>query len=340
MARTSPVCESILSRRYPRSTGARENLIALSTLEPFESVAQIARRNGYYSIFATDEVRFSNIDQSFGFDSVITPSMGAADSLLGKFNDLPLPNLVANTRLGKWWFPATYANRAATVTYEPDTFVHWLDAEVQADRPTFLAVHLALPHHPYNWAEPGDRVFGRASDNLYQYSNAVIAADRQFGAIIQSLQRKGLLQDALVVVLSDHGEALGLPESDTMLRGSVAREMLDGQRISLWGHGSSVLSQHQFSTFLALRGFGSVNLPPAYREHDAPVSLVDLAPTIVDLMGMKSEAKFAERHVAGAGDRRGCGDDLGRFAAPSLHRERFPHQEDGRRRLQRIQRAG
>ena len=201
-------------------------------------------------------MRFSNIDASFGFDQVITPTMGTADFLLGKFNDLPLPNLVANTWLGRQLFPATYANRAAAVTYRPDTFVSWLDAEIEPRGPTFLAVHFTLPHTPYNWSAPGDEVFGRASDNSYQYSNAVIAADRQFGQLHASTQRKGMLRNALVVFLSDHGEALGLPASDMMLRGAVARDMLDGQRISLWGHGTSVLSPHQFAAVLAMRGYG------------------------------------------------------------------------------------
>jgi arylsulfatase A-like enzyme len=292
LARTFPAWTSILSGRNPTATGARENLVAFETLGKFDTISKIAQRNGYRTIFATDEVRFSNIDTSFGFDQAITPTVGAADFLLGKFNDLPLPNLVANSRLGRWLFPATYSNRAAAVTYRPDTFVNWIDSAVEPRGPTLLAVHFTLPHVPYNWSAPGDAVFGRVSDNAYQYSNAVIAADRQFGQLVRILERKGLLRNALVVVLSDHGEALGLPASDALLRGAVARDMLDGQRISLWGHGSSVLSPHQFAVVLAMRGFGSVDLPPVFHEHDAPVSLIDVAPTIADLLGLAHEQGF------------------------------------------------
>ncbi len=292
LARTFPSWTAILSGRHPRSTGARENLIPLANLEKFDTLAHIARNNGYHTVFATDEVRFSNIDESFGFDQVVSPTIGAADFLLGKFNDLPLANLVANTWLGRAMFPATFANRAAAVTYRPETFVRWIDAEVERQGPTMLAIHLTLPHMPYNWSAPGDQVFGRASDNSYQYSNAVIAADRQFGALIEILERKGMLRNSLVVVLSDHGEALGLPATDTLLRGAVAREMLDGQRISLWGHGSSVLSPHQYATFLALRAYGDVDLPAAFHEYDTPASLVDIAPTVIDLLGMKTTARF------------------------------------------------
>jgi arylsulfatase A-like enzyme len=292
LARTFPAWMSILSGRNPTVTGARENLMAFETLGKFDTLSKVAQRNGYRTIFATDEVRFSNIDASFGFDQVITPTVGTADFLLGKFNDLPLSNMVANTKLGRWLFPATFANRAAAVTYRPDTFVNWIDSEVEPHGPTLLAVHFTLPHVPYNWSAPGDAVFGRVSDNVYQYSNAVIAADRQFGQLMHMLERKGLLHNALVVFLSDHGEALGLPASDAALRGAVARDMLDGQRISLWGHGSSVLSPHQIAVMLAMRGFGSVELAPAFREHDAPVSLIDVAPTVVDVLGLKHDMTF------------------------------------------------
>ncbi len=291
LARTFPAWTSILTGRYPSATGARENLVARSSLQRFDTLADILRANGYYTVFATDEVRFSNIDGSYGFDQAITPTVGAADFLLGKANDLPLANLIANTWLGKMMFPATYGNRAAKVTYDPDTFVDWLDSDFQPRGPTMLAVHLTLPHHPFTWASE-DMAFLHASDSAYVYSNAVVAADEQFGRIMQMLERKGVLRNALVVVLSDHGEALGLPESDALIRGTDVRELLDGQRISLWGHGSSVLSPHQFSAFLALRGFGEVDLPRAFHEFDAPVSLVDLAPTALDLLGVGSAATF------------------------------------------------
>jgi len=292
LARTFPAWTSILTGRHPRSTGARENLVARTSLKPFVTVADLLRTQGYRTVFATDEVRFSNIDRSYGFDQVITPTVGAADFLLGKANDLPLANLVANTRLGRWMFPATYGNRAASVTYRPDTFVEWLDDEVESSGPSMLAIHLTLPHHPFTWSAPGDQVFDRAGDSAYQYSNAVIAVDRQFGKVMELLERKGILHNALVVLLSDHGEALGLPESDALIRGGTVRRLLDGQRISLWGHGSSVLSPHQFSAFLALRGYGSVELPHAHREYDTPATLLDVAPTALDLLGVKHDAGF------------------------------------------------
>lgn len=290
LGRTYPAWVSILTSRHPRSTGARENLVAREALRPFVTLADVLRENGYHTVYATDEVRFSNIDASYGFEQVITPTMGAADFLLGKANDLPLSNLFSNTWLARKLFPATYGNRAASVTYRPETFVEWLDAEIEPRGPTMLAIHLTLPHHPFTWAA-GDPVFER-TDLAYRYANSVIAVDRQFGKVMEVLERKGLLNEAIVVLLSDHGEALGLPESDALIRGETVRRLLDGQRISLWGHGTSVLSPQQYSAFLALRGFGSVDLPRARREYDAPATLLDVAPTALELLGLRGPDEF------------------------------------------------
>ena len=65
------------------------------------------------AIYATDEVRFANIDASFGFDQVDHAAGRRVDFLLGYAGDMPLVNLVASTRGGGWLFPANHANRAA-----------------------------------------------------------------------------------------------------------------------------------------------------------------------------------------------------------------------------------
>ncbi len=296
LARTYPSWVATLSGRYPRHTGAREDLAARGALQPFETLAHTARRVGYHTIWAMDEVRFSNIDETYGFDQLVTPTIGVADFLLGKANDFPLTNLIANSWLGRVLFPATYGNRAAAHTYRPQTFVYWIDREVQPRGPTLLAVHLTLPHHPFHWAEASERAFSRDTDSAYRYLNCVIAADRQFGGILDSLERKGMLDNAIVVLLSDHGEALGVPGADSLLQGREVFELLDGNRIFLMGHGSSVFSPNQFSTVLAMRGFGKAALPPP-RVHPEAVSMVDVAPTLADLASLPAPPEYDGRSL-------------------------------------------
>jgi hypothetical protein len=49
---------------------------------------------------------------------------------------------------------------------------------------------------------------------------------------------------------------------------------------SLWGHGTSVLSPHQYTTLLAMRGVGRARLPGVPANHAWPVSLEDVRPTL------------------------------------------------------------
>jgi hypothetical protein len=187
---------------------------------------------------------------------------------------MPLVNLLATTAIGGWLFPANHANRAAHATYEPEDFVDRLDDEITIERPTLLTVHLTLSHWPYNWA-------GLARPTTPQqfrpaYRTAVAEVDRQFQQVMDLLAAKGVLENAIVVVLSDHGEALG-NDSDSMLRKTgTSREVWD----SLWGHGTSVMSPHQYSVLLAMRAYGRAALPGAPGVHDWPVSLEDVRPTL------------------------------------------------------------
>ncbi|MBM5812350.1 MAG: hypothetical protein FJ191_10360 [Gammaproteobacteria bacterium] len=274
LARTYPALVSILTGRHPVVTNARFNLMPRALVSEGETLGDALRAAGYHSVYATDEVRFANLDPSFGFDQLITPPVGASDFLLGKAGDLPLVNLLSATRLGAWLFPTNHANRAAHVTYRPDDFTARLRREIRVDRPGFLMIHLTLAHWPYNWA--GHRQPTTPQEYRPAYQQAIREVDRQFDAVLRLLAAQGVLDNAIVVVLSDHGEALGWPGDSMLRRTGQPQEIWN----TLWGHGTSVLSPHQYSVFLALRGFGRAALPGTPGHHDWPVSLEDVRPTL------------------------------------------------------------
>jgi sulfatase-like protein len=265
---------SILTGRHPTRTNARVNLMPRKLVHEGTTLADALRDHGYRSIFATDEVRFANIEQSFGFDEVITPPIGAVDFLLGYAGDMPLVNLIASTPAGELLFPSNHANRAACVTYEPQQFVSRLERELSIRGPSFLAIHLTLAHWPYAWAgHPIPKVPEAYRD---AYGEAVAEVDRQFQDVMQILAERHVLDNAIVVLLSDHGEALGA-EGDSMLRGTgTSRDIWN----SLWGHGTSVMSPNQYQVLLAIRAFGRAKLPGPEQDYDWPVSLEDLRPTL------------------------------------------------------------
>jgi hypothetical protein len=277
LARTYGSWVSILTGRHPVSTNARFNLMPRKLVHQGDTLADALRASGYQAVYATDEVRFANFDESYGFDQFITPPVGASDFLLGVIGDLPLVNLVAGSAAGRWLFPGNHANRATYVTYEPEDFVARLDAELEIRQPGFLAIHLTLAHWPYSWA--GQVKPSTPPENRDAYRRAIAAVDLQFDAVVELLRRKGVLDNAIVVVLSDHGEALGF-QSDTMLRKTGTADEIWN---SIWGHGTSVMSPHQYSVLLAMRAFGRAPLPGGGGAYDWPVSLEDVRPTLEEI---------------------------------------------------------
>lgn len=287
LARTFPSWVSILTGRHPHTTGALINLLPPNLIETGDTLGEMFRRAGYHTVYSIDETRFSNIDASYGFDQVITPPIGASDFLIGWFGDTPLSNLVVNTRAGRLLFPYLHANRAAARTYDPDVFIDRLSRELKFDRPTFLAVHLTLAHWPFFWAHS-------PRQGTYQelYADVVARVDQQFADLVATLEKLGAFSNALVIVLSDHGEALGYP-ADTLVReGDELGNLLDNHKAPR-GHGTDVLSPPQYHVVLGMRSFGEGPIQTAAGEViDAPVSLEDIAPTLADLFSLTPKAPF------------------------------------------------
>jgi choline-sulfatase len=86
-----------------------------------------------------------------------------------------------------------------------DKALAWLGA---ADaRPFFGWVHLYDPHAPYDAPEPFSSRFPASRDGAYDAEIAY--TDAQVARLVAALDQSGHRDDTLVVVLSDHGEALG-----------------------------------------------------------------------------------------------------------------------------------
>ncbi len=274
LARTYGSWVSILTGRHPVSTNARVNLMPRRLVREGITLADTLQSYGYDAVFATDEVRFANIDKSFGFNHLITPPIGASDFLLGYAGDMPLVNLLAASPAGRVLFPSNHANRAAHVTYRPGDYIERLESELTVEGPAFVAIHLTLAHWPYSWA--GMPTPSSRREYCPAYLHAVEEADRQFDAVMRLLEKKGVLDNAVVVLLSDHGEALG-GETDSILRETgPSREIWD----SLWGHGTSVLSPHQYGVLFAMRAYGRATMPGSPGINNWPASLEDLRPTL------------------------------------------------------------
>lgn len=301
LARTFPAWMSVLTGKYPKHSEARNNLVEPEAVIKNDTLAKHLQQAGYETVYATDEKRFSNVTTDYGFDRILGPSMGVNDFLLGGLSDFPLSNLLVNLPLGRFLFPYNYANRAAAITYEPDKFLQLvrLGLAQRSQKPLFLAVHLCLSHWPFTWARDGLSANMKMSN---QYQHSVEGVDRQLGALLTILKENGLLENSLVVLLSDHGTALGLPGdrmiADRNYRGD-AKDLPLVPKLKLssapgygakkpeytintsYGQGTNVLSNKQYHVLLAVKRFGENISPHALSMR---VSLIDIAPTVLDFL--------------------------------------------------------
>jgi arylsulfatase A-like enzyme len=294
LARTYPSWMSILSGRYPVRSGARINLSDPQWVDRSGLFSRSLQRQGYRTVLAIDERRFSNMDERYGFDEVIGPAAGAADFVMELAGDLPMVNLLSGTPVAKYLLPFVYVNRAVSRAYVPNVFDREL-AESLSDngsgRPLFLAAHFCLPHWPYHWAAESDydgRV-ARSDEDLAAlrrglYEEALRVADGQVGRLFASLQRNGYLDNALVVLLSDHGESFGPQDLPVPVGGDDLPALRYG-----YGHGTSVFIPSQNRILLAFRGMGDLAFSPGRRRQ--PAATLDIAPTIRDLLGLEQGAR-------------------------------------------------
>ncbi len=150
------------------------------------------------------------------------------------------------------------------------TFLDWL-ARVHAGerQPFFAFLNYFDAHAPYQSAP---EILGRfqSGDRLRDaYDAAIAMLDREIEELWTELGRRGLLENTLLIVTSDHGEQLG--------------------EHSLHGHGNSLYLQTlQVPLLIAFPS----RVPEGLRVTD-PVSLRDLPSTIVDLLGVEGAATFS-----------------------------------------------
>lgn len=156
------------------------------------------------------------------------------------------------------------------------------------DAPFLLYAHLLDPHHPYAPPAPFDAKFRGESDsklqaNLDAYDGEIAFGDSQFERFIAALKANGVYEDTLVVFVSDHGE-------EFHEHGGVQH-----------GH---TLYDEVVRVPLVVRFPGGEH---AGRRVSAPVSLIDVVPTVLAALGLPAlegvDGTALSPEPDGAGDR-------------------------------------
>jgi len=159
----------------------------------------------------------------------------------------------------------------------------------------FLYVHFIDPHHPYRKREG----FTRGRGSRARYGGEISYVDHHLGLLLDSLTLTGEGADTLVIVTGDHGEEFG--EHGGRFHAKQLYE--ESLRVPLVFAGAGVVSG----------------------VHDTPVSLVDVAPTVLELAGATGGSAMHGRSLA-------AGLYGGSFAAASrraIFAEVAPWEPDG-----------
>lgn len=146
----------------------------------------------------------------------------------------------------------------------------WIDERPKGEK--FFAMYLPVAgHHPY--LSPDDGPFPE-KDEIDRYRNSLHHADVALGALLDGLRTRGLDRSTLVLVYGDHGEAFG-------------------QHPGNFAHTLFVYDENVRVPFL-------VAAPGALGEAirvKRPASLVDTAPTLLDLLGIEAPRAFEGRSL-------------------------------------------
>jgi tetratricopeptide (TPR) repeat protein len=183
-----------------------------------------------------------------------------------------------------------------------DALARWIEAQGAARFFAFL--HLYEPHSPY---APPERHRGLKQP----YDGEVAYADELVGRLIDRLDSRGLLDPAIVVVTSDHGEGLGdhgEDEHGVFLYRSTLRVplliKLPGDRLAGRRIGGTASQVDVAATLLDLVGLPAPDMDGASLRH----ALVGAAPARL----VYSETLYP-RYTFGWSDLRAAADDRFRY---------------------------
>jgi len=258
---------SFLTGTWPYRTGVRSLfVVGGDTLSPdVPSLFELLRASGRCTaafVSAKPMGRQYGLDRGFElYDDDLTET--ARRHAIERFTDAPQRPAEETTERALAWLEERGREPFALM-------LHWFDAHDPSFVPPreFLEARLSLPVPPGigRTTTPGSWPALYQPEHLAELYDAEIEyMDRELARVLEALERLGVRDDTLVCVIADHGEGLG--------------------QHGFWTHG--LLYQEQLHVPLVLAGPG---VQPGVRA-GAPVRLVDLAPTLCELLDLRAQGE-------------------------------------------------
>ena len=308
IARTAPSITTLLTGAWPRHHGITVNFVPHTAFHlPVPTLPNLLRQNGYRTAAVGDWAAGDLGKFDFGFDEAKTaPDQWNLKYLLRQGpKDLRLfLSLFTHNELGRILLPELYylAGRPLTTDIGRQSRL-MIDRLAQDEQPFFLMVFIATTHLPFGSDYPYYTLFsgskyqgkskfsmtgvftpeeiakrqseGSDSFDVQQiidlYDGAVRQFDDEVGRIVQHLKKRGLADNTIIVVFSDHGTDLF--------------------EHSTWGQGNTVIGNDPSNRIPLLI------VDPRRKGNGLIKSIVrslDVAPTLLELAGLESKSLQAD----------------------------------------------
>ena len=282
---TNPAVASLFTSRYPSQHHVSTYESVLTADEV--TLAERLHAHGYRSLGVVANFRLlERFGFNRGFDLWVTRTGPASEA--GKVS---AKRVAKDTfSLYDYWFAPTRYSRWARRRRPVLLYLHFMEPHAPYDPPAHVRARIAGAPPPgvddavanakvvdiQRWDELSPQEVARLEA---LYDAEVADLDARLARLFDGLRRRGLLDHAIVVFTADHGEEFrehgGLQHGNTLYQESV--------RIPLIVVGPGV---------------------PAGRVVTDRVSLLDVAPTVLDLAGLPPEPRFEGQsltsHFAGA----------------------------------------
>lgn len=179
-------------------------------------------------------------------------------------NDRDFDHLVDETYLKKVYPQTFYTSWGVDDRTMVKDGLNWIDKEINSNKNFFITFVPIFPHHPYV-IPYGVEPFIKEPKNLFEsYLNSLNFVDQVFKELYTGIEKRGLLDNTIIVFIADHGEAF------SQHKGNLGHEnYIYEENVRIPG---IIFNPQLFDNF---------------NEFEGVVNTADVFATIVDMLGLE-----------------------------------------------------